>query len=50
MKRSTSVANGWLAARLAMGEPASASQFARRWLLTAAGEQATEDLLSRVKT
>jgi hypothetical protein len=50
MKRSTSAANAWLAERLAMGEPASASQFARRWLLTEPGRAATERLLSRVKT
>lgn len=50
MKRSTSAANAWLAERLAMGEPASASQFARRWLLTESGRAATERLLSRVKT
>ncbi len=50
MKQSTSVANGWLAARLQMGAPASASQFARRWLLRAEGRAATQALLSRVKT
>ena len=31
MKASSSVSNGWLAQRLDMGEPASTSQFARRW-------------------
>lgn len=31
MKLASSVANGWLATRLAMGRPASASQFVRRW-------------------
>ena len=50
MKRSTSVANGWLAARLEMGAPASASQFARRLLLTEAGARGVTALLSRVKT
>ena len=50
MKQSTSVSNGWLSERLAMGQPASASQFARRWLLHASGRKATAALLSRVKT
>ena len=40
---------GW-EERMQMGAPASASQFARRWLLQAKGRAATEDLLSRVKT
>src|SRR5690606_17295342 len=31
MKASSSVSNRWLAERLQMGQPASASQFARRW-------------------
>jgi putative transposase len=50
MKQSTSVANGWLAARLQMGAPASASQFARRWLLDDGRREETDRLLSRVKT
>ncbi|MDD2764145.1 MAG: transposase [Opitutaceae bacterium] len=50
LKQSTSVSNDWLGRRLAMGAPASASQFARRWQLTAVGRKATEQLLSRVKT
>lgn len=50
LKQSTSVSNNWLSQRLNMGQPATASQFARRWLLTPAGRQATEQLLSRVKT
>ena len=50
MKQSTSVSNAWLAERLEMGEPASASQFARRWMLTTEGRSAVEELLSRVKT
>lgn len=50
MKTGSSVANAWLARRLAMGQPASASQFARRWLLTPAGERAVATLLSKVKT
>ena len=50
LKQSTSVSNGWLSERLQMGRPASASQFARRWLLTTAGRKATQQLLSKVKT
>jgi len=50
MKGSSSVSNAWLAQRLAMGQPASASQFARRWMLSAAGKNQVEKLLSRVKT
>jgi REP element-mobilizing transposase RayT len=50
MKRSTSVSNAWLAARLDMGAPASASQFARRRMLNAEGHAEVEALLSRVKT
>jgi hypothetical protein len=33
MKARCPVSNAWLADRLAMGQPASASQFARRWML-----------------
>ena len=50
MKQSTSVANTWLADRLQMGQPASASQFARRFLLDEKGRRSVEKLLSRVKT
>jgi len=50
MKLSTSVANGWLAERLKMGAPASASQFARRWQLTKSGAKQTQTILSKVKT
>lgn len=50
LKQSTSVSNGWLAERLGMGKPASASQFVRRYLLTGSGETATRRLLSKVKT
>ena len=50
MKQSTSVSNGWLAERLAMGQPASASQFVRRRMLDKEGKAAVERLLSRVKT
>jgi hypothetical protein len=49
MKQSGSVSNRWLAQRLAMGQPASASQFARRWMLRPAGRARTDALLSRVK-
>ena len=50
MKASSSVSNAWLADRLAMGQPASTSQFARRWMLDPKRKRATERLLSRVKT
>jgi REP element-mobilizing transposase RayT len=50
MKQRTSVSNGWLAGRLQMGQPASASQFARRFLLDPAGARSVTRLLSRVKT
>jgi REP element-mobilizing transposase RayT len=50
MKQSTSVSNGWLANRLAMGKPASVSQFARRLMLQENGKRGVEKLLSRVKT
>jgi len=50
LKESTSVSNGWLSQRLGMGEPASASQFVRRLLLTLKGRAAVKSLLSRVKT
>lgn len=50
MKASCSVSNAWLARRLKMGEPASASQFARRWMLGPARNAAVADALSRIKT
>jgi len=50
MKASHSVSNRWLAERLAMGQPASASQFARRWMLDPTRRTAVSALLSRVKT
>ena len=50
MKASCSVSNAWLARRLDMGKPASASQFARRWMLDADRRAEAEQLLSRVKT
>lgn len=48
LKQSTSVSNAWLAERLGMGQPASASQFVRRHLLKAEGRAETAKLLSRV--
>lgn len=50
LKQSTSVSNVWLADRLGMGQPASASQFVRRHLLRDEGRAETASLLSRVKT
>jgi len=50
LKQITSVSNGWLAERLQMGQPASASQFVRRWQMTEGGRQKTRALLSKVKT
>lgn len=50
LKRITSVSNGWLARRLRMGQPASASQFVRRYLLENRGRRSTDELLSRIKT
>lgn len=49
MKLGTSVSNGWLAERLAMGQPASVSQFVRRWLADPRRARETRSLLSRVK-
>lgn len=49
MKRATSVSNAWLAERLAMGEPASASQFARRLMLTEDGPGKVTELVERVR-
>ena len=49
MKRSTAVSNGWLAQRLSMGQPASVSQFVRRWELDPARRREIDRLLSRVK-
>ncbi len=51
MKQATSVSNGWLARRLAMGQPASVSQYVRRFLI--AGKQNDRRFalaLSRMKT
>jgi hypothetical protein len=44
LKRSTSVSNRWLAERLQMGEPASASQFVRRLLLREDGTGRTRQV------
>lgn len=49
MKQATSVSNGWLAERLGMGEPASASQFVRRWMLEPKRLRKTQAILSKVK-
>ena len=50
MKQTTSVSNGWLAERLGLGKPASASQFVRRLMLEPEGRARVQRLLSRVKT
>ena len=50
LKQSTSVSNGWLAVRLEMGQPATVSQYVRRYLLKGDGRTETAKLLSRVKT
>ena len=49
MKQSTSVSNGWLADRLGMGPAASASQFVRRRMLSPAGADEVQQLVSIVK-
>ncbi len=50
LKGATSVSNGWLAQRLGMGEPASVSQFVRRFRLGGGTEsRAFKVALSRVK-
>jgi hypothetical protein len=50
LKRTTSVSNGWLAERLQMGQPASVSQFVRRFVLAGGLEEpAFSAALSRVK-
>ena len=51
LKQATSVSNGWLAERLAMGAPGSVTQFVRRW--RAGGGAATRRFkaaLSKVHT
>ena len=50
LKRRSSVSNAWLAQRLGMGQPASASQFVRRWELDAERWRMVDRLLSRIKT
>jgi REP element-mobilizing transposase RayT len=50
LKRTTSVSNGWLAERLQMGQPASVSQFVRRFVLAGGLEEpAFSAAMSRVK-
>jgi len=49
LKTSSSVSNGWLAQRLQMGQPASASQFVRRHLRVPKNSRAVRLLLSKVK-
>ena len=51
MKATSSVSNGWLAARLQMGQPASVSQFVRRFRLACEADRpAFKAFLSRVKS
>jgi len=50
LKRTSSVSNRWLADRLGMGQPASASQFVRRGELDPGRRQAIDRLVSIVKT
>lgn len=50
MKLSSSASNGWLASTLEMGQPASASQFVRRFLLAPQNKREVETLMSRIKT
>ena len=50
LKQTTSVNNGWLARRLGMGTPASASQFIRRFRLKKDGPSEIASLLSNVQT
>jgi hypothetical protein len=50
MKATTSVSNGWLAERLGMGEPATVSQYVRRFQLQdGTATRAFKRALSRVK-
>lgn len=46
LKTTTSAANGWIAHRLDMGQPASVSQFTRRWLADLDRRRALEALLA----
>ena len=49
LKRVSSVSNRWLTQRLRMGQPASVSQFVRRWEQQARRRRVIEALLSKVK-
>jgi len=49
LKQTTSASNGWIAQRLGMGQPASASQFVRRYLADELKKERLEWLLSKVK-
>jgi hypothetical protein len=50
VKAATSVSNGWLAERLQMGEPASVSQYVRRFHLAGGGNKRSfKAALSNVK-
>jgi len=49
MKECTSVSNGWLAERLGMGQPASASQFARRWMQDEKRAKAVRALCRKIR-
>ena len=49
MKQTSSVSNGWLAERLQMGQPATVSQFVRRWLIQPKKAREVATILSRVK-
>ena len=50
LKSATSVSNGWLAERLEMGQPASVSQFVRRFHLVGAGNKSGfKRALSKIK-
>lgn len=48
LKTSTAVSNGWLADRLGMGQPASVSQFVRRYLSDSKNEETVQRFLSKV--
>ena len=51
LKASSAASNSWLAARLEMGQPASVSQFVRRFRLRGAeNEPGYQRILSRIKT
>jgi hypothetical protein len=51
LKATTGASNGWLAVRLGMGQPASVSQFVRRFRLNGgANKKGYQRVLSKVKT